>query len=288
VTGDQKIAEAASALESIVRQYPTQLGTFSALAKEIGADIGGQCLEFMVHGRIVRGDAAKIETQLRLNKYVTRISLASTGGDVGEAIKIGTVFRRYLLHVQIPTYFSCNEEEFARWWPKPSSCDEERKGENAAQCIANGVPANDCICASACVIAFAGAPSRDLLGIMFMGIDHKGDSYAHTPIGIHRPTASWFAEVDTKSVMDSMATIRRTIRDALDSFEVSTQLLDLMYRIPSNTTYFLTLEEWKQFLPDRTPSWDERTLQICRANDWQEEEVCGKALQFFESVSRRR
>jgi hypothetical protein len=76
--------------------------SFSATGAEIDLTKVGAKLE----GDISPGDLDKIAIFLKINGPVATspISLASKGGDVEEAMKIGRLFRRLKITVWIPTF----------------------------------------------------------------------------------------------------------------------------------------------------------------------------------------
>jgi hypothetical protein len=72
-------------------------------AAEISCD-ENNCSLGILRGPISKGDYEKVATLLRTNYLVLRMfSLASPGGDVNEALKIGRLFRKYLITTITPT-----------------------------------------------------------------------------------------------------------------------------------------------------------------------------------------
>src|SRR5271168_4229114 len=62
------------------------------------------CFGGILSGPISKGDYEKVETLLKTRlPYVTFFSLASPGGDVDEALKIGRLFRKYLIATIAPS-----------------------------------------------------------------------------------------------------------------------------------------------------------------------------------------
>jgi hypothetical protein len=106
------------------------------------------CDGAMIRGTIVRGDFEKVLSLYRENHpYLANFDLVSPGGDVDEAMKIGRLFRKYLVHVRAP-YRLTSGEEAASFMP--------------GEC-------KDCVCASACALIWFGAPER------------------YGTVGLHRP-----------------------------------------------------------------------------------------------------
>jgi len=95
----------------------------------------GMCERGFLHGTIVKGDYEKVAALYRANhKLLTFFSLQSPGGDATEAMKIGRLFRRYLISVEAPLYHVFS----------------------IARCSSN----EECLCASACALIWFGAVER--------------------------------------------------------------------------------------------------------------------------------
>jgi hypothetical protein len=110
-----------------------------------------------LNGEIVKGDYEKVESLIGLG--AAHFSLASPGGDVDEALKIGRLFRKYLIETSAPYRYPDDS-------PRPSGC----LGENI--CCFRGKKiyyGQNCTCASACAL------------IWFGGVDRGGT------VGLHRP-----------------------------------------------------------------------------------------------------
>ena len=114
------------------------------------------CPNGLVNGPIVKGDYEKVAAFIRANHpFESTFRLVSPGGDVHEALKIGRLFRRYLIATVAPTdrYLEyANREPRTTYgvphldsWPGSGSGDLCR-GEN-------------CICASACALIWFGGIS---------------------------------------------------------------------------------------------------------------------------------
>ena len=57
----------------------------------------------MLKGQISVGDYVKVVSFLRANYPLNNVVLVSPGGDVDEALKIGGLFRKYLISTIAPT-----------------------------------------------------------------------------------------------------------------------------------------------------------------------------------------
>jgi hypothetical protein len=101
------------------------------------------CEVGFISGRIVVGDYEKVLTLYRgSHRLLDEFLLRSGGGDVGEAIKIGGLFRKYLISVVTPRRDAAGKFSFSTSWRK------------------NGCSGPQCICAGACALMWFGAVER--------------------------------------------------------------------------------------------------------------------------------
>src|SRR5262245_5861101 len=79
------------------------------------------CSSGMIRGEIVKGDYSKVERLIGPSTYT--FYLISSGGDVDEAMKIGRLFRRYLISVSSSYYNSSGERRtFQRYCRQDEAC----------------------------------------------------------------------------------------------------------------------------------------------------------------------
>jgi hypothetical protein len=108
------------------------------------------CFGGFLRGQISKGDYEKVATFLKAHHpFVAHFSLASPGGDVGEALKIGRLFRRYL----IGTFAPVNEHFEATGIVH----DDVPFLASGSRDLCRG---QDCICASACALIWMGGVTR--------------------------------------------------------------------------------------------------------------------------------
>jgi hypothetical protein len=112
---------------------------------EIGTPQFGTCSLAVLRGKIVEGDYARARTMVA--KGAITFDLISPGGDVDEAIKIGRLFRKYLI-TTASNYFHETGNLFQSFGCRSAA---------------------ECVCASACAL------------IWFGGVERTGS------IGLHRP-----------------------------------------------------------------------------------------------------
>lgn len=235
------------------------------------------CSAFTISGRIEPGDAKKLDAVLRENPLATKINLISPGGNVDEAIEMARVIRKNLIAINVPSFSTCSPAfvAFEKWvhQGRKSSmwCDPERfdRGDRifAQACIKAGVPKENCLCTSACVLVLAGAPVRSIRSAARRDVrrlangEEEGVSYSN--VGVHRPTADWLGSVRGSDAINALQQVRRNITQSLMDSEVPLELVDLMYRTSSGKMHFLTDDEVNRLLSDMSPAWEEKAMQTC-------------------------
>lgn len=117
----------------------------------------GMCWWGHVSGVVRKGDYEKVRAFYAANHPILNLfSISSPGGDVDEALKIGRLFRKYLVNIRAPLHLHMagRLERVLLGRDQPLPCQS----------------ASDCVCASACAL------------IWFGGIERSGT------VGLHRPT----------------------------------------------------------------------------------------------------
>jgi hypothetical protein len=108
----------------------------------------GMCSDGLIHGTITKGDFEKVREFYRRNhRVLQRFYLDTAGGDVIEAINIGTMMRKYLMSSKAPGRVIINNQ-VSRFLVYPGS----------ERALCNGP---DCVCASACALMWFGSVNRD-------------------------------------------------------------------------------------------------------------------------------
>jgi hypothetical protein len=108
------------------------------------------CSGGFLRGPILKGDYDKVATFLKAHHpFVSNFKLASPGGDVGEALKIGRLFRKYLIGT-----FAPNNEHIEGTGMVHDDVPFLSVGSTD---LCRG---QDCICASACALIWMGGVSR--------------------------------------------------------------------------------------------------------------------------------
>ena len=102
----------------------------------------GPCGSALLRGKIVKGDYERVRSFIYFFS-TTKFILASPGGDVDEALKIGRLFRKHLILADAP-------------WRKPDGSIWIYGLDRTAPCRGQ-----NCTCASACAFIWFGAVERD-------------------------------------------------------------------------------------------------------------------------------
>jgi len=183
-----------------------------------------------IEGNIVEGDADALLNFLSdFGPPDVPIYLASKGGNVMEAIKLGRIMRRLRLTSLVPV-----------------SMPGQPNG-----CIKLSDPSN-CVCASACFLVHAGAANR----------------YGNL-IALHRPFVSPEATKNMSSTQQEAAqkSAMATVRNYLEEMEVPAYYTDLMMSRNSQDAYMVSFREAsddKHRIEGYVPSIEEITLSRCK------------------------
>ena len=191
----------------------------------------GQCFAGLLRGRIVGGDFERVRQFYRSNyKTLTIFYLQSPGGDVGESIAIGRLFRKYLT---------------SAWAPDASSGSPVLNwGVDAVGHYTDGCSGPECICASACALIWFGAPDR--LGT----------------VGLHRPqlTDPEFKSMPPDQAMGVYRRALDSISSYLGEMEAPHPMIDAM--VATGSTEIRWVDAGAEEL-QRAPSFAEWEDAVC-------------------------
>lgn len=178
----------------------------------------------ILEGTIVKGDYDKLRNLIEEicpeNSWSTLCSsdiyLASPGGSVIEAIKIGRLIRKLRLEVKIPG----------------DASPDLRQRITAALKLQS--PQTNYMCASACFFVAVGAIERNA-------------SIGNAILGIHRP---YMTDVDLKNlgsdqVIASTRQLRGIVETYLKEMGVPARYADLMFSIPKDQVRWITKAEYR-------------------------------------------
>lgn len=187
------------------------------------------CNGYLINGEIAKGDYEKVRNSLSQSYFIIpSFFLNSPGGDVDEAIKIGRLFRKYLIQTIAP-----NDYGKGPWLYASNS-----KG-NPLLCHGN-----NCMCASACALIWFGAVTRQ-------GI-----------VGLHRPQI-----LDEQFKISPPAEAAKTYRQALQKItdylkdmEVPNPMADAMVATTSSEIQWI---DETMYGLEHPPSFEEWVSASC-------------------------
>jgi len=133
-----------------------------------------ECATAVFTGKIEADDVGKVEAFLHRNPRLSTVYLASLGGDLAAAMKIGRQFHNRSVETVAPSIGTPGSER-ELWLLSNAAKNGSWKYLNSANAAdtwgAEVCRGPDCLCASACFVAWAG------------GIKREGEA-----LGLHRPT----------------------------------------------------------------------------------------------------
>jgi len=190
------------------------------------------CRVGSILGEIVRGDYEKFLTLYRPNyPFLEQMSLDSPGGDADEAMKIGRLFRKYLLTAVSPGRVDTGNLSYTLSYRTGSyeSCEGP-----------------DCMCASACALIWFGAPDRS------------------GRIGLHRPRTDdlAFKTLPPSEAANAYKQMLDRIVTYLDEMETPRPLIDAMVSTSAADIRWFDMEPIGE-APTRAPSFSEWVDASC-------------------------
>lgn len=190
----------------------------------------------VLEGKIEPGDYISLRNFLRNESNFKKISggvfLASPGGYVSEAIKIGNLIRALQLSTDAP---SIPPPEAGRGSPAIRSSDL--------------VNAKHYECVSACFLIYVA------------GVDRKLTSAGR--LGLHQPRS---LRADNGEVTAVSVGVRNAIKEYLVRMNVPENYLDLMYSLPANEVRWITQQEYERDLKGYVPVVGAFVEEKCKAH----------------------
>jgi len=174
--------------------------------------------EAVLEGKIAAGDFEKFENFLRNGEKTNQIYLASPGGDLNEAIKIGLLVRALKL-----------------WTIVPSKALTEQKYDSVVARHNLKDPKANYMCASACFFIFVA------------GVHRSSDDRGPPLLGIHRPS---LAKNDLSGLNIGQAATaddraRATIVSYLKLMGVPSKYAEDMYSVPKDRIRWIRYDEFQ-------------------------------------------
>jgi hypothetical protein len=184
------------------------------------------CSAGFISGPIERGDYEKARTLYRENHpFLAWFTLASPGGDVAEAIKIGRLFRKYLITASAPIRI-----------PVPGGGETFAAISDEVEC-----ESGRCICASACALIWFGAVNR------------------HGSVGLHRPRTDdpAFKALGPTAGADAYRRVLNSIRQYMDEMEVPKPMIEAMVATSSADIKWVDDDDLRR--PPSLAEWEDAT-----------------------------
>jgi hypothetical protein len=185
----------------------------------------------VLEGKIVRGDYDKLREFLGIKSNFDKISggvfLASPGGDVIEAIKIGRLIRTLRLSTDAPSGPPTGNAKF---------------GESLIKANHLVNPRTNYLCASACFFVYVSGIYRNLNWVGRLGV--------HRPIqleGIARPLSG-------DEALKANWLVRETVKNYLKDMNVPDKYIDFVFSVPPTEVRWITQNEFdsdlRGFIPE--------------------------------------
>ncbi len=189
--------------------------------------------EMVLEGNIEAGDYSKILNHIREN-YPRSIYLASPGGNVAEAIKIGRLIRALNLETAIPAQ---NAIEFRS--RSIALLKKIADGRHIKQFDANYV------CASACFFIFVSGVHRSKDPILM----------EEPKLGIHRP---FFTDTDLRALSANAAIasakgLRTLVESYLKEMNVPDKYADMMFSVSKDQIRWISIADFESDLEGFIP-----------------------------------
>jgi hypothetical protein len=204
------------------------IGALVAGAAEIGQDpSSGRIPRAVLEGRIESGDFDKFTDFVLKRDNAVEIYLASPGGDLGEAIKIGLAIRQLNLSTIVPGKVLTNQSF------NLAATRHNLKGGKA-----------NYLCASACFFIFVA------------GIHRQADDVGPAILGIHKPI---LLDNELKTLGNDQSTAaekrtRMTVENYLRAMDVPAKYVAEMYSVPKGGTKWVRNDEFESdfagFIPE--------------------------------------
>jgi hypothetical protein len=199
------------------------------------------CLGGFLTGEISKGDYDKVATFIRAHHpFLSAFDLASAGGDVDEALKIGRLFRKYLITTFAPTT--------VRFGADLNATDDDVPHLSVG--LRDLCRGSDCICASACALIWTG------------GVGRIGT------VGLHRPRINdpMFRGLPPADASNAYRQVLGRIAAYLDEMEVPKSTVALMVATSSSDIHWVregevdeppSIAEWVEAScgPDPLMNW---------------------------------
>lgn len=173
----------------------------------------------VLEGKIVAGDYDKLRnflgTESNFEKINSGVFLASPGGNVAEAMRIGRLIRALNLSTEAPSGLAAGIPKFGESLIRPNHL----------------VNRNDYLCTSACFFVYVAGIYRNLNWAGRLGVHQPTilEINGKAPSGDEAKKSAWF--------------VRETIKNYLNDMDVPDKYVDLAFSVPPNEMRLITQNE---------------------------------------------
>jgi hypothetical protein len=221
----------------------------------------GKCADAFLVGPIAKGDYEKVRALFANNHpFLDSFTITSPGGDVQEAIKIGSLFRKYLISVGAPVGNS--QIGFA----VPFLHLKHRCSEGLE--TGKRVFHLDCSCASACALIWFGAVRRS-------GV-----------VGLHRPqiTSPEFRTLPADKAAEVYSHALRDVVGYLEQMETPRPMIDAMVGTSSASVRWVKADYELQRAPSFA-EWVDASCKPLSAEERRTMKIIGSKIDILKSKS---
>jgi hypothetical protein len=226
------------------------LASVSVESAEIRVDpSGGQGVGAVFEGRIEPGDFDKLKNFILNGPGAVEIYLASPGGDLAEAIRVGLLVRILNLSTVVPSKALTHEGR------ELSAANHNLKD-----------PKTNYTCASACFFVFVA------------GIYRRYDPPGPPVLGVHRPVLSG-GDIKTLS-RDQIAAVNDRVRTVVDRYlnemGVPLKYADSMFAVPPRGVRWIRSDDFERDLAGYIPALKGKVDTICDKRADVEKKILGE------------
>lgn len=212
------------------------------------------CLIGAIRGEMTNGDYNRMVAFYRKHHpFMRRVLLNSPGGNVGEAIRIGKLLRKYLITAEAPLRIGAADILLGYSPEGPwNQFDTGTKPSSRPYCKGAG-----CVCASACALIWFGAPHRQ------------------GTVGLHRPRFSdpSFGRLPADDAAAAYNHVLREIANYLRLMEAPSSIVERMVSTASVDILWLDDDRFGSIRLDRAPSFSEWIDASCGGLSTQDDRV---------------
>lgn len=207
------------------------IGSVSLAAEISLVDDNEKYKTITIKGTIVSSDFERFKGEIfNSGKDIQNVFIASNGGDVSDAMKIGSLIRNLNLSTKIP----------------------ENLNNTIKGCKDYNIEDEYCTCQSACFFIYAGGISRD------------GDV-----IGVHRAflKEEFQREIDAKKAISISKEINSSVSDYLIEMSVPRTIIDKVLHASSDEVKWISQEDVKDYLTGYIPELKDWLIASCGSFD---------------------